>query len=382
MNNNIMEVLFFAGGDVKSQNRGCQALGFGGIEFIYEKYGNDFTLLLPIFTRKRKKDYKIEASDGKKRNIFCKSYIYTDIIFAYIELKILKKKKENLKNKLANDLIDSKYFLNINGGDSFSDIYGLKQFMIFLLPSIVAILFNKKLCLLPQTIGPFNKNYAIRISKYILRKAQKVFIRDDEFEHKLIKWGIIYEKKKDVSSYMLPTPVKKYENISNAIGFNISGLTYFNNYGGLKGHYDNYGKLANEIIVDFQKKNIPVWLIPHTYNVLNPSSSDDLSAIKEVYNNLESKKNVFIIEDDLNGMELKFIISKFSYFIGTRMHSCFAGIYSNIPTFGLAYSYKFKGTFDKMNMRENYYDINNLKEIEISNLIKILNKKYDFAIKL
>ncbi len=35
-----------------------------------------------------------------------------------------------------------------------------------------------------------------------------------------------------------------------------------------------------------------------------------------------------------------------SFFCGTRMHANFAAIYSKVPVFGLAYSYKFEGAFD------------------------------------
>lgn len=35
-----------------------------------------------------------------------------------------------------------------------------------------------------------------------------------------------------------------------------------------------------------------------------------------------------------------------SFFIGTRMHANFAAIYTGVPLFGLAYSYKFEGAFN------------------------------------
>lgn len=71
-------------------------------------------------------------------------------------------------------------------------------------------------------------------------------------------------------------------------------------------------------------------------------------ACREVYNNLKNKANVILIDKDLIAPQVKYIISRMSFFIGTRMHANFAAIYTGVPLFGLAYSYKFQGAFEAM----------------------------------
>jgi len=366
-----MELVFFAGGSLTDQNKGCQALGFGGIEFIKKR--KECKIIIPTFTKKRRRDYNAIDLFPNLQGVLGKGYSYFDIIISIIELNVLRKTTPH--NKLAKDLVRSDVIYNVSGGDSFSDIYGIKQFIIFMLPSFVALIFNKKHVLLPQTIGPFKRKKVENIAKYILRKSNMVFVRDTEFVGVLKKWEISYKEELDLSSFMQPQKVDKYEIQNDAIGINISGLTYFNNYKGLSGHFDCYQKLCADIISHFQKQNKAIWLVPHTYLENNTRGFDDLNAIYDLYKKLPSTKGVYLIDKDHNGMELKYIISQFSFFIGTRMHSCFASIFSNVPTFGLAYSYKFKGSFDKMDMTESYYDINYLKAEEINEVVSIIKNR-------
>ena len=44
-------------------------------------------------------------------------------------------------------------FAAISGGDSFSDIYGIRRFLYVSLPQVLVLLMGKPLVLLPQTLG-------------------------------------------------------------------------------------------------------------------------------------------------------------------------------------------------------------------------------------
>ncbi len=68
----------------------------------------------------------------------------------------------------------------IRGGDSFSDIYGLRRFLIGIAPCIIAILMDKKLVMLPQTYGPFNSRLSRLLARFILKRAHMLYSRDYE----------------------------------------------------------------------------------------------------------------------------------------------------------------------------------------------------------
>jgi colanic acid/amylovoran biosynthesis protein len=54
---------------------------------------------------------------------------------------------------------------------------------------------------------------------------------------------------------------------------------------------------------------------------------------------------------DYDQHEIKAVIGRCDFFIGSRMHSCIAALSQGIPTIGVAYSKKFEGVFDSIGMR-------------------------------
>jgi polysaccharide pyruvyl transferase WcaK-like protein len=163
--------------------------------------------------------------------------------------------------------------------------------------------------------------------------------------------------------------------LPNSVGLNISGLAYSNKFRALSNRFDAYPLLIRRLIESFQKLNISVYLVSHSYNYERPEEfNDDLIACKQVFESLPSQEFVYLIDDNLNSPQTKQLISQFDFFIGTRMHACFAAIYTKTPVFGLAYSYKFKGAFDENGLQGNYVDIVNISVEDVkSHVEKIIN---------
>ena len=265
------------------------------------------------------------------------------------------------------------------GGDGFSDIYGQKildnrydQYTVISKAGIPFII-------LPQTIGPFQKknnlNYAISVIKY----AREVYVRDDKFTEQLKKLKVNFTRTPDLSSFMSPEPFD-IEIKKEAIGLNVSGLAYFNNFPNLEGQFDTYPSLIDSIIRYFQNKGCYIYLIPHSYNYSNPVSvNDDMEACRLVYKRLSNKKNIFFVNHNLSAPQVKYVISKMNFFIGTRMHANFAAIYTGVPLFGLAYSYKFSGAFyaNGLNGDKQTYMINNMSKTSIGDVINKIETVYN-----
>ena len=141
---------------------------------------------------------------------------------------------------------------------------------------------------------------------------------------------------------------------ANAIGINISGLAYSNKFRTLSGQFSTYPYLINKLIVYFQQKNIAIYLIPHSYNY----------------------QKVEVANDDLISPQIKFIISQMKFFIGTRMHANFAAMYTGVPLFGLAYSYKFQGAFEANGIYDSTAMINDISEKEADAIVERIVTKY------
>ena len=84
------------------------------------------------------------------------------------------------------------------------------------------------------------------------------------------------------------------------------------------------------------------------------------------------------LDEDLTSPKVKYVISQMSFFIGTRMHANFAAIYTNVPVFGLAYSFKFDGAFtaNGLDGRKQTAQINNLLKKDIPVVIEKIDSVY------
>lgn len=370
-----------------SSNRGCQALSYSSIDFIRLKLDREVSeIIVPRYYYRRKGRKNITVKDTTVKTTI-KFFWLFDIFLSIIVYRMFPKSRVLKLLPFAKELSRTKYICNISGGDSFSDIYGFRQFFLLAIPSIISVFLKIKLVLLPQTIGVFKKQSNRRIANYILKSAFKIYVRDDEFVPELKRMKLNYVKETDVSFYLKPQPVKGVEIANDSVGINISGLAYYNSFKDLTGKFDNYKELIIEIIENFQSLNKKIYLIPHTYNFGSPeTNSDDLSASIEILQFLKKQNDVEVINYDLTAVQLKYLISCFDFLIGSRMHACFAAIFTGTPAFGLAYSYKFSGSFEKYGLKSCYASVLNLDKKHIPQIIKKINGVYnsraDYRLKL
>jgi polysaccharide pyruvyl transferase WcaK-like protein len=299
--------------------------------------------------------------------------------------------------KITRRIIQSNTFLkeidqcmfvgNINGGDSFSDIYGVTRFTISSIPSIITIFLGKKLVLLPQTFGPFKSKISKVLAKYILNRAYRIYTRD--------KNGLSYLKQYLTKNSVCKKPIfcadiafmldsimpNKIDldpgfsfNLSKPlIGININGLMYNGGYTkknmfGLCIDYKSLIEMLIQILIS--KTDCCILLIPHTFGQTGNINSD-LDASKSIMKKLTdiSTNRVSMLSRIYDQSELKGIINLCDFFIGSRMHSCIAALSQGIPTIGIAYSKKFKGVFDSIGMEKNVLDARILDEQNIINKI-------------
>lgn len=374
-----------SGFDINQENRGNAALSYGAISFLMERglLRDDQDLIVFQYYRNpfKAKHLRLYKEDIDINNVKRKYYIVP--VFG-IEKWLLMRFGILLPfTRYGKMMRQVQYEAADYGGDGFSDIYGDRLFISRLYQTIPFMAAKVPLVILPQTIGPFTKNYNKEIAIKILKYADKVFVRDNKFENELKLLNIKYERTKDLSAYMKP---QKWDiDIkNNAVGINISGLAYFNCFKGLENQFDMYPILIMRIIELFRLKGCNVYLIPHSYRWSKPSKdNDDLLACRDVYNKINNNKNVFLIEKDLTSPQVKYVISQMSYFIGTRMHANFAAIYTNVPVFGLAYSYKFKGAFDSNGLdgEAQTVMINNITNDKIDQIIEKINNHYTRSIR-
>lgn len=372
MKNNI----FISGFSLNTNNRGTQALGYGAVSFLKEHHNllPRHRIISPDVYRnpfKKKEEILSEYTviiDEVQYTIVNRKYWLFDIFFVKFFFQLF-----NVIfpfSAFGRDIKSTEFLAAICGGDGFSDIYSDETMRYHLYWTKLAKDISLAYMFLPQTIGPFEKKYNLEYAQSLLSTSSYVYIRDTAFLDELEKMNIKFEITNDLSYYMVKEHIN-YEIEGNSIGINISGLCYFNSFYNLKGKFDYYPLLISEIVKFFQSQNKVIYLIPHSYNYHNPElDADDLEASRVFLEKLENKSNVKLIELDLKSPQIKYLISKMKFFVGSRMHSCFAAIYTNTPVYGLGYSYKYEHNFKRYNLQDNYFNVLDMDKSDIDFIMK------------
>ncbi|MBU6409995.1 MAG: polysaccharide pyruvyl transferase family protein [Verrucomicrobia bacterium] len=251
---------------------------------------------------------------------------------------------------------------DIRGGDSFSDIYGLKRFVLGSLPVIAVLWVRRDIVLFPQTYGPFKHRLARTLAAYILRRSSCILSRDHDSMATVE--GLIGKSSKvnlcpDVAFALeairppdpqISPPLPSH--VPCLIGLNVNGLVFHGGYNrrnmfGLKLNYPDF--LARLVFALLDREGTRLLLVPHTFGSPGNVESDPEASRKLIELLPEPlRARVHLITAKYDQHEIKGLIGMCDFFIGSRMHSCIAALSQGIPAIAVAYSKKFKGVFDSI----------------------------------
>lgn len=288
------------------------------------------------------------------------------------------------RNPHCRTIYESALAVDITGGDSFSDIYGMRRFVLGFLRKYVVILFGKRFVMLPQTYGPFKRRIAKALARYIVKHAEVVYSRDKEGMECVrgLLNGCVADKVRfspDVAFVLDPRRPERLciepnddlrAHGSTVAGFNVSGLLFNggytrNNMFGLKADYRELVCKIMDLLL--RQPDVVVLLVPH---VLPPAGLDvesDPIACAELFEHVRRKYpgRVFLARGRYNHNEIKYVIGQCDFFAGSRMHACIAALSQGIPAVGLAYSKKFLGVFESVGMADWVVDLRTSDEDEV-----------------
>ena len=367
--------------NVRSNNRGTAALGYGAVAFLQSKGYIDEGFEIVKIRFHRYPWSKIPKETVSELDINGKKWKLHELSVWALEKYLYRFRLHFLNTFYVRTIRNVRIVAAINGGDGLTDLYGNKLLDSRLPEMKLAIESRIPFIVMPQTIGPFLDSGNKERILSILSKAQKIYVRDTNFVKELEEKGLQYEVDNDLSYYMQPEPVS-VEIKHPCVGVNVSGLAYSNRFGNLAGEFDCYPKLMEEIVGMFKAKGCNIYIIPHSYNTERPEeNNDDMEASKLFYDRLADKDRVFFVDKNLISPQIKYLISQMDFFVGTRMHANFAAIFTGTPVFGLAYSYKFKGAFERNGIHNRVALINNLRESDISGVLSEIENAYNEDVK-
>ena len=257
------------------------------------------------------------------------------------------------------------YVGDVHGGDSFSDIYGTKGFLLGFLMDWTVLMVKGTMVQFPQTYGPYTTPLARWLARFLLKRSSVIIARD-HLSQKLAQELVGPEKE----VLLCPDVAFSLESIRperleldppfagpvppGVVGLNVNGLMYHGGYTrrnmfGLKLDYPTF--LSQLVVALLREHPVELWLVPHTF-----APDGDVESDPEASRNLraalppELRARVRIVAREYDQHEIKGIIGLCDFFIGSRMHACIAALSQGVPCAGMAYSMKFAGVFATVGM--------------------------------
>ena len=394
------------GASFDTGNLGVSALAESSVKCIINEWPDAEVMVLG---GRREDEHKLklfgrEVSVKRVPIRFCKNVLlpnhYSRFFLHALLSKVLRPKRlQKLlvrRNPYVKAMSEADMIVDIAGGDSFSDIYGLWRFIHCFLIRWLIVMFDNKLVMLPQTYGPFKHSLSRVLAKHILRHASAIYSRD--------KAGLDYVKGllnhryagktlrfcPDVAFVLDPHEPKHFdagplEDVRRKgavpVGLNISGLLFSGGYtrDNMFGLEVDYSRSVYGIVeLLMQNDKVVVLLVPHVFAPCGAVESDT-DACQKVYEKMQAKypNRIFFVRGDYNQYEIKYIIGRCDFFVGSRMHSCIAALSQCIPAVGLAYSKKFGGVFESIGLADCVSDAHNCDEKELLEKVKSVFENRD-----
>ncbi len=388
------------GASFDTGNLGVSALAESSIKIILHRWPDCEIVMLGVGREPGECKLEVRGRDVIIKTLpirFCPNILaqnhYLRLLFWVILARLIPvnclRRRLVARKDTVGTLFRSELTADITGGDSFSDIYGMQRFIRGFLTKSLFLWAGKRLIMLPQTYGPFQRPLTRLLAGYILRRCEVVWSRDkqggdtlrellgDEFVAKKVRFSPDVAFVLDARRPKNPV-IGRLEHLKEQgrtiVGLNVSGLLYNGGYtqDNMFGLKVDYPKLMIEILKYFTAMpDIYVLLVPHVFPANDMAVESDPVACKEIYNTLSGKcrGKVILPEGRFDQCQIKHLIGQCDFFIGSRMHSCIAALSQCIPAIGLAYSDKFVGVYKTVNIGDYVADMRKLDSLTILNRI-------------
>lgn len=326
----------FLGIQCDTANLGLAALAYAGVKLVADAGRRDVELVL----------FSINSDRELQRMRESLCLADTPIRAVPFYHKRPKAMANSIREIAACDVV-----IDFTGGDSFSDIYGVKRLMRKLFHKQLVLATRTPLVLAPQTYGPLQHWEGRPWFKHVINSAALVFTRDDlsaEFlatvaaREVVVATDVAVTLPWDDALYDLPPGGPE------RVGVNVSGLLWAGGYTGdnqfnLTADYRTY---CHELVRSLTAEGREVHLVSHVLaRPWERGEEDDVRAAEQ----LRAEHPECILAPAFGSpIEAKSYIAKMDAFVGSRMHATIAAFTSGVPTVPAAYSRKFDGFFGNL----------------------------------
>lgn len=246
------------------------------------------------------------------------------------------------------------------GGSLLQDVTSLKSLVYYTAIIALAIMFNKKVIIFAQGIGPINNRFAQLVVKNLLKLCNIVTVRDEKSLFLLNKWGVNAKLVCD-PIYSLEIPQQEPENI---IGIQLRDF---------KTMSDNLlQKLALLIVTKFSDKKIEIFSLQEALDL------DVCKRFERILKSFDPDIETEIVTDNIIER-----LSHLQYLFAMRFHAVLCAIKCGVKTCAINYDIKVEKLAQEAsipmismdaheNLEDIYLKIQNLNKDE---LLRFANSK-------
>lgn len=239
------------------------------------------------------------------------------------------------------------------GGSYFVDYYGTNNYDIMQLAKAK----NIPVVVLGHSIGPFSIERFNKITQSILSRTDAIVLRESETRKLIIQAGFknfnlvgggdcawLVEPKR----VELPSHIQKQLH-PNTVAITARSLAPFDKRLGIT--QDQFEQKMANLVNWLNERGHPVIAV-NTCTNLDSYHNDDREVKRRIKKYIKNTEMFYIIEDELNDLEIGNILGQCQLTVGTRLHSAIISMRFGTPAFAIFYEHKSKGVLEQLKFDE------------------------------
>ena len=252
-------------------------------------------------------------------------------------------------------------------GISFIEDFGYSKIYNYSRYLLLPLMLNKKVIKFTQSIGPILSNYNKFMARSLLPLATQVMARGRHSMEHLKKVGIESNVVAfpDIALTLESEYSEKVKNIVSMEGAYI-GISPNNICNRLS--REEYISTLKEII-NYIEKELPelkILFIPHTISKTNLGKGDDYEICLHLKSMLAKERSSIADTLSMSPGELKALIGRAEFFIGSRYHALVAAISMKVPCLAIGWHWKYNELMEWYGLDDNIINVWELGETDVT----------------
>lgn len=334
-------------------NKGAQAMTFTTVDQINRRFPDKSIYLLSH------REFTYEGNHPNPYNFSIIPWSFgIKLVLLGLPIKLISSTYLDHVARIKNILENTDICVDISGY-SLSSKWGFITSLDYLLNIMVARKFSISHHILPQSIGPFRYSLTSKLVLYPLMKLylkypEKIWVREKEginyiqkFTHENVTFSqdiVLQKQKYDMSNiYKNPTESKKIKLQPSAVGI-IPNFKVFQ----LVKPQEFY-KLYERIIRQCIESGKTVYILSHSY--------EDLPLCEKMKDIFQKDEQVILIRDELNAIELEYIIEQLDFVVASRYHSLVHSYRNGVPALVIGWATKYHELMESFHQLDYYFDV-------------------------